>query len=214
MTLLLYALDLLVIAAHMFLRNKLGFFDLDAEGNLASLYSGAKLWTIATLTLGHAAILFRVRAPRRHAIAFFLFALGVAYIGLDDMMGVHERMGFVLNNLFGTGGFYGESFNWLFYFAPFMIAACAVFIAVIRFLWRMERTAAWWFVAGVTLWIASIGTEFLGRYFILQTTVNVPAYHILIVIEEALEIFGATALFTALFRATRGAIRRHVRVVE
>ncbi len=208
----LLAGDIIVLAAHIFLREKLGFFDLDVEGNLASLYSGAKLWFVATLAVVNALILWHAKTARRSAVPWFLFAAGVAYIGLDDMMGVHERIGFVLNNLLGTGGFYGESFNWLLYFAPFMIAAVIVFTLLFRTLWRGHRRAAWWFGAGVLLWIGSIGVEFLGRDMILAATVNVSRYHLLIIMEETLELLGATAFALTLAHTLKKTIREHVEI--
>ena len=205
--------DILVILAHVFLRDRLGFFDLDKEGNLVSLYSGAKLWVVATLVFVNAFILTRTRAPRTTRIAWILAGLGIAYIGLDDMMGVHERIGFVLNNALGTGGFYGESFNWLLYFSPFIVAALLVFGVLIRALWRDNRRAAWWFIAGTLMWAGSIGAELLGRYMILQPAVNVIRYHRLIIIEEALELMGATALAMAMWYAVRSTVKRHLHVV-
>ena len=211
---LLLLCDILVILAHVFLRDRLGFFDLDVEGNLVSLYSGAKLWFVATLAIVNALILWKVKIVRRNAIPWFLFAAGVAYIGLDDMMGVHERIGFVLNNIFKIGGFYGESFNWLLYFAPFIVAALLVFGVLIRTLWRDNRRAARWFITGTILWAGSIGVELIGRDMILAATVNVPRYHLLIILEEALELIGATALVVAVWHAVRHTVTRHLRVVE
>ena len=137
---------------------------------------------------------------------------GLLYIGLDDMFVLHERIGFVLNNWFGTGGFYGESFNWLFYFAPFMCCALYFFYRIIMLLWHESRTAAIWMLAGVGLWLAAIGTEIIGRSMIVSQTVNVPIYHALIVLEELLEFVGATGITCALWIATRTLVARTIQI--
>lgn len=204
--------DLLIILAHIFWRDEIGFFDIDKEGNLASLYTGGKLWIVATLAMLQSAIIIRLHTSRKIIAAWILFALGIAYIGLDDMMGIHERIGFVLNNRLGTGGFYGESFNWLLYFSPFIVVALLVFGVLIHALFKQHRRAALWLLAGALLWVGSIGVELIGRDMILAATVNVPRYHLLIILEEALELFGATFIAGALWHAVRKSIRQHVRI--
>ncbi len=204
--------DLLVILAHIFWRDEIGFFDIDKEGNLTSLYTGAKLWIVATLALLHGAIITRLHVPRRIIAAWLLFALGLAYIGLDDMMGIHERIGFVLNNILGAGGFHGESFNWLFYFAPAMLAALVVFGIIITTLWRDNRRAAGMLLGGVILWMGSLDIEFWGRALITRPTIPVSFYHKLIIAEEGLELLGATLIFAALWHATQKIIREHVEI--
>ena len=96
-----FGADLALILFHFFLRKKLGFFDLDKEGNMGSLYAGIKLWGGATVALISAYILRQLKTSRLKQMLFLLLALGLAYIGLDDMMAIHERLGFVLNNIFG-----------------------------------------------------------------------------------------------------------------
>lgn len=208
----LISVDMALLLLHIFLRKKLGFFDLDSEGNLVSLISGMKLWLAATASWIVAWVLMARCRPWKESWGFILLGMGLAYIGIDDMMGVHERIGFVLNNIFGTGGFYGESFNWLFYFAPFMVLALAVFCWCVLLVWQRHRTTAYWFLSGVALWVLGIGTEWYGRSLILEKVVNVPFYHALIIVEEGLELFGATAITIALVQYAAHALRTYVRV--
>lgn len=214
MIFLLFIGDLLIILAHIFWRDEIGFFDIDKEGNLASLYTGGKLWIVATLAILQSVIIIHLHTSRKIVAAWILFALGLAYIGLDDMMGIHERVGFVLNNRLGTGGFYGESFNWLFYFAPAILAALMVFGIIIKTLWRNNHRAAWLLFCGISLWIGSLGIEFWGRALITRPTIPVSFYHKLVIAEEALELLGATLIAWALWHTVRHVTRRHVRVVE
>lgn len=212
MIFLLLVGDIAIVIAHLLWRDKLGFFNLDFEGNLASLWSGAKLWFVATLAFLHAYILFRLHIQKRTIAVWMLFAMGVLYIGLDDMMRIHERIGFVLNNRLGMGGFKGESFNWLLYFSPFMVMALVVFGAIIIHLYKTHRRAAWLLIVGTILWIGSIGIEIWGRQLIVRPDTPVPLYHKLIVVEEALEFLGATLIAGALWHTVRSAIRQHVQI--
>lgn len=208
-----FGADLALILFHFFLRQKLGFFDLDKEGNFGSLYAGIKLWSGATVALLCAWILGQLKTARLKQILFLFLALGLAYIGLDDMMAIHERLGFVLNNIFGLGGFYGESFNWLIFYAPFMILGLLVFFGLTRELWRDCREAAWWFLAGIILLAGSLGVEFLGRELLLQIKINVPLYYLLIVAEEGLEMFGASCLVFAIFNYFKKLFINHIKIL-
>ena len=201
-----------LVLLHFFLRKKLGFFDLDAEGNLASLYSGVKLWIGATAALLLAALFYQLKKPRWESALWLCLASGLAYIGVDDMMAIHERLGFVLNNIFGLGGFYGESFNWLIYFTPAAILGLATLGAVLRHLWQNEKVSAYWFLAGVILWLGGIGVEWLGRYLLLQLKINVPLYYFLIVAEEGLEMFGASCLIFAILIYGRKLFKKHIQI--
>lgn len=208
----LFFIDAAVIILHFLLKQKLGFFDLDKEGNLASLYSGFKLWFAATIIFLYAWLQHVRGRARRDVFVWGALGAGILYIGLDDMMALHERCGFVLNNIFGTGGFHGESFNWLFYFSPFIVAALVIFARAIFILWNEARGSAVWLCVGIALWCASIISEFIGRKMILSVNINVPVYHSLIVIEEGLEMFGATCITIAFILLLRAAVKKFVRV--
>ncbi len=113
----LVAFDTSVVVAHFFLSERIHFFDLDREGNLSSLVAGVKLWVLAAITFALAFLFHflrragKIRISGLKPILWGIAGGGFFWIGLDDMMGVHERIGFVLNNILHTGGFYGESSN-------------------------------------------------------------------------------------------------------
>lgn len=207
-----FVFDIVVIALHYLARHKLGFFDLDKEGNLNSVYTGFKLFWVGGLAFVHAMIMTKLSVARWRRALWLLFGAGMIYIGLDDMMVLHERVGFVVNNLTGNGGFYGESFNWLFYFAPAMVAAVVVIALLIRELWREHHGAAVWLLFGLGFWAASLGAEFAGRQLLLSPQINVPLYHQLIVAEEAFEMMGASGIAAAVWIALTALIRARVRI--
>lgn len=187
---------------------------MEKEGNLGSLQAGAKLWLAASAAMASAWIVSRARLPSARLIApaLFCFGFGVAYIGLDDMMALHERAGFVLNRIFRNGGFYGESFNWLWYFSPFMLLALVTFTVLLRWLKKHARAPFLFLLTGTVLWIMSIAAEWMGRGMIVAQNVDVRAYRRLIFVEEGLEMVGASCMMVAMFLLARQLLRAHVRV--
>lgn len=159
-------------------------------------------------------IVSRARLSRSRFVApmLFCFGIGIAYIGLDDMMVLHERIGFVLNHIFKNGGFNGESFNWLLYFSPLMLLAIATFLFLLRWLWKISRFSFATLSAGLALWMMSIGTEWIGGRMILSQVVNVARYRELIVAEEGLEMFGASFIAIAMFILLHQLFQNYVRV--
>lgn len=197
-----FVADVALVVMHYVWRRKLGFFDLDREGNLASVYSGFKL----IATGGFAFVLAWLASIARARLVASLWALagvGFVFIGLDDMMAIHERVGFVLNNWTGLGGFYGESFNWLIYFAPLVALALLVYAKLIQSVWRASRANALWMLAGAILFVLSLAVEVIGARLILAPHVNVRLYWHVLVVEELLEMAGATCFFIGIARETR-----------
>lgn len=93
-----------------------------------------------------------------------------------------------------------------------MVIALIVFGAVITHLFHTHRRAAWLLLAGVLLWIGSLGIEIWGRQLIVQPNTPVSFYHKLLIGEEFFEFIGATLIAGALWHAVRKSIRQHVRV--
>ena len=191
--LILVSADILMIVFHFTLRSWLGFFDLDREGNLISLWTGIKLWSGATAAFMLALFIKHLGAKRSEWLAWFLLALGLLWIGMDDLLAIHERLTFVLNNIFGSGGFYGESFNWLFYFAPLFFISIAVFCKTAKSAAKWA-SAGDWFYASIFFAIGAMTVEIYGRQLILEPVVRVARYHLLIPVEEFFELAAATAV--------------------
>ena len=93
-----------------------------------------------------------------------------------------------------------------------MLAALVVFGIIIKTLWRSNRRAAWLLLGGVVVWIGSLGIEFWGRALITRPTIPVSFYHKLIVVEEGLELLGATLIALALVRTIQKTILEHIEI--
>lgn len=208
--------DIVVFVSHFLLGSKLGFFHLEKEGNLGSFQAGIKFWLAAIAACLSAWILSRVESTKSRWIIILLVCagIGLAYIGLDDMMAIHERAGFVINNLLGKGGFYGESFNWLLYFSPFVILALAIFARLLLWFRKKHSPVFCLFLAGVILCVFSLGAEWLGGKMIVGPDLNVTRYRQLILLEEAFEMVGGSFMAAALFTLLSRLTAVHVRVLK
>lgn len=187
--------DLFVVLLHFFLGKKLGFFNLDREQNLAAVYSGFKL-----LSAGFAIILlvFLMRIGRSKNFWSWITLAGLfVYLALDEMMYLHERVGFVINHWTGFSGSRGESFWWYVYFSPLIILGAAFLIYIWRAIKTNDRTLSRWFMLGVLFFILAIATEGLGAIWYARKWYE--AYQNLFVAEEAFELIGESVFVVVLW---------------
>lgn len=207
------ALDLVVVAAHFLFKNYYGFFNLDGEQNLNSAYSGLKLILISALAFSQFLILKKIQANWDKKIIWLLATLSFVYLGLDEMMAIHERAGFVFNNLTGLTGFQGESFNWWIYFTPLIIAALAVYARLIFLIWQEDKIASFFILAGALVFVLSIATEIISGQIIYPRgliTRDFHLYFIFIIIEEVFELLGATLFLAGIFKQLAKSFNTHL----
>ncbi|MDO8582000.1 MAG: hypothetical protein Q7S16_03930 [bacterium] len=196
---ILLAVDIALALAHLFLRKKLGFFDLDKEGSLKATYAGLQL----LLTGGAAALLaYCVRTRARKFLWAFVSA-GFFYLGLDDMMAIHERVGFVLNRWVGMTGYWGESFNWIIYFAPVFLVGALILFAAVRIAWKEERSIGVLFAWGLFLFLMSLVLEELGKKFLATTF-----YQSFVVAEELSQLIGGSCFLAGIVLLLRSTFDR------
>lgn len=198
-----FFLDVLLVIAHIFLRQSLGFFDLDKEGNLASLYAGVKLWIGATAAFFYAWYLKHSSARRILIWVWRALAAMLAYLGVDDMMVIHERIGFVLNNRLRLNGYYGESFNWLIYFSPLALAGAGVLYVAAKNLWRTHRATALLIGIGAAIMVLSLVVESYSGYLLIHPPFNVSFYYFLIIVEELFEMVGTSCVVGGIISVLR-----------
>ncbi|MEK7648630.1 MAG: hypothetical protein AAB400_01795 [Patescibacteria group bacterium] len=187
--------DIFVILAHIYLRGWLGFFDLDKEGSLKALFSGFQLLASGMGAGCIAYLALRLRASRFVVSLWAVCSALFGYLALDDMMMIHERVGFVLNNLTRLHGTY-ESFNWLLYFSPFIVLGAIAFVLVVRSLSGISVRAhilAWIGLAG---FVVTLLTEAGGKMLLSAGLISI--YHQSIILEEASLLFGETFFLIAL----------------
>jgi len=166
------------------LRPWVELFSLSYEENLPAWYASALLLTTALLTTGHAA---RARRYRRH---WWFMAAALAYVSLDEVVQLHERLGDVFE---GHGPLY---FGWVIPAGVVVIVLAALYLPFLRDLPAATRRrfviAAVVYVGGALLmelplglWTERFGDDSLG-------------YALIDVVEETLELLGATLFLGAL----------------
>lgn len=195
---ILLCIDALLVLAHIFLRGKLGFFNLDKEQSLKAAYSGFQLLAAGGVAALYAWLLFRSVGRRVLRILWILVAAGFFYLGIDDMMAIHERIGFVLNRWTGLMGYWGESFNWMIYFAPLIAAALIVYFFLIRSVWRENKDVAHLIIAGTFFFVVSIMMEAIGGAILGK-----PFYQTSIIVEEGAQLIGESFFLTGVILLLR-----------
>lgn len=189
----LLVIDVALALAHIFLRQKLGFFNLDKEQSLKASYSGFQLLAIGGTVALYTWLLCREKVRRSVRWLWGATAVGFFYLAIDEMMTIHERIGFVLNRWTGLTGYWGESFNWLLYFAPLIAAGLLAFFFLIRSVWEEDRTSAWMLILGTFFLGASIVFEVIGGRML-----GGQWYQTLIIFEETSQLIGESLFLGAL----------------
>ena len=192
---LLLLCDSAIVMAHIYLKEWLGFFDLDKEGSIKSVFSGLQLLTNGFLASFIAYLSSRLRASRPFIALWAMISALFIYLGLDDMMMIHERVGFVLNRLSGFHGTY-ESFNWLWYFLPFIAIGGIAFILAVRSLAFISVKTRTYAILGLSGFVLTLLIEVIGGQ--LLKIGLVPLYFKSIIVEESLLLFGETFFLAAL----------------
>lgn len=178
---LFLAFDALLILAHIFLRKHLGFFNLDKERSLKATYSGFQLLASG----GAAAMIAYLLEEKVKRWLWGVASAGFFYLALDEMMTIHERIGFVLNRWTGLMGYWGESFNWLIYFIPLIALGILVLFLLMRTVWRSDRRFGMLLGCGVDFLIVSLVFEYVGGKLL-----GSPWYQSLVVLEESAQLIG------------------------
>lgn len=167
-------------------------FSLDGEANIPAWYSSS-LVLLASMLLGIIGVA-KKRLDDRYALHWGALSLIFLYLSLDEAAIIHEMSIKPLRVLIRTGG--------LLYYAWVVPGAAAVFIvglAYVRFLAALPaRTRLLFLVAGTLFVGGSLGMESLsGQHAELYGKGSL-GYHVIITIEESLEMSGVIVYLYAL----------------
>jgi hypothetical protein len=123
----------------------------DVDGNLLTwLTAGATITgALAALTIG--------LVVRKHRIQLLLLSAILGLLALDDVIGLHERLGGKTTGLLGIEGDYGRALWPVLYF-PLL---CFVFVALWQLAGRTFATAGLAIRLGLGLLLAAVGAEVL-----------------------------------------------------
>lgn len=197
--LVLFALigfDSIVILLHLLFSENLALFNLDIEHNVPTIYQFLKLNFIFIFLLISSYIL----KQKKKNIYWFFLLLGIGFLLLasDELGQIHENASTFVSQLFPQYSENYENFvenshynssEWLILYIPIFIIAFNFFVFfVYKFRLQLQEYMQW-FVLGIIFFAFVPIVELINtsqEYFFLD------GYENLVLVEEALEILGAT----------------------
>lgn len=180
----------------------LGFvpeFDLSKENNLPTYFS-ALLLLVASMLIGLIARFVRPSGVgfHRHWVAL---AVIFAYLSVDEIASLHERLGEPVQLLVEPGGMF--TYAWV---IPGMILLCLFVAAYIRFFLHLpSRWKVLFGLSGAVYVLGALGVEMLGAWYASQYGVTF-VLSVMVAVEESLEMAGSALFIYALLDY----IRAHV----
>ncbi|MFN0052092.1 MAG: hypothetical protein ACKV0T_07870 [Planctomycetales bacterium] len=171
-------------------------FNLDAEGNIPTLYSGAALF-LASLLLRTIAL--RQQALGQPSTTWTVLALIFLFLSVDELVTLHELLGKQLHKrLPVTRVLYCA---WAFLYG---IGVAILFLCCLRWLWRLERRVRRRFVlSGAIFLLGAIGFELLGARQNALFGIHNLTYELYYTCEESLEMLGVAVFIFALLDVLR-----------
>lgn len=152
-------------------------FDLDEEQAFGTWFSAAQLGFAGFLVL---AISLHASTPERMRNYWLLLGLGLCFLSLDEVAGLHETLNSMIE------------FSWT---LPGAILAAVVGLAFIPFVISLPSRTRWLFIlAGVIYLGGALGAERVGHWFADEKLMDTLDYQLSTALEEAMEMAGI-ALF-------------------
>jgi hypothetical protein len=180
-------------ALEFFTPAHLRMFDLDAEGTFPSAFSGGLLFAAALLAVVIAQTGSWVRRERQ---SLWFIAAFFAFMGVDEGIMIHERVGTALH------------MHWQIPYLPLVVVAAVLWLRVLRALFADPPAATLW-IAGAAVWVGAQGFEVLQsavapEYGTVHGTVNL--HFALTIVEEMGEMAGSSLFLFALLLFYRSQI--------
>lgn len=184
----------------------LALVSLDGEHNLPALFSTLLLLFAALLLALIARLARGQKAP--DASKWTLLAVGFLFMSLDEAMALHEKLIDPLRGLLAS------QHLGIFYYA-WVIPAIALVVALglyfLPFMLRLPRRTAVAFVIAAAFYLGgALGVELIEGWWKEDHSYIDPVYHLLVTLEESLEMGGAILFIRALLgyiAGTRAEVR-------
>jgi hypothetical protein len=193
------------VAVHLAHSRYFILFNLDAEANPPSWYSGTQLFLVA---IGFFVLASRL-IPERHKVAilrplWLVLGIGFTLLSMDEIGSIHERIGSLLWKLqiFNRIGF-GDQWMWL--YAIFGVVLVLIYRKQIVLVWREWRFEVLLFVVGFAVLV-------LGAFVIEAIHLRFASHfhgiwnYLEVAVEEGFEMLGATILILPAFRILSSAM--------
>jgi len=183
-------LDLIVLALHLLLGYRTDFFNLDIENNLPTYYQSIKLLIVGFFLF---VVFFKGRL-----IFLIPLAILLLYLGIDEIVQIHENFSSVIKNHFPSVAFTIENWimalgyqssRWVIYLAPFLLITLGYifFTGLYAKLKKYDSFPS--LAAGSILFLLVIVFEVINSW----KGHSWFTYQILMTFEESFEMFGASS---------------------
>lgn len=168
--------------------------NLSFEGNIPTWYSSILLFSCSAILAWIA--LVRSAQSDAYRIHWVGLAIVFLYLSMDEAAVIHELINPALTEAYDFRG--ALFFSWV---IPFGIFVAVFFISYLSFLRRLPMRHRLSFVASGAVYVGgALGTELgIGYWYDLHGGDNL-VYGLLNVVQESLEILGATMFCSALLR--------------
>ena len=163
-----------------------GFANLDSEASFATWFSSGLLWAAAFWWF-----LIAVTSRPRTTVLWIWWPV-LAWLALDEGTAIHERV----ERWSGV--------DWQILYLPVMALATWAWWGVLR-RYRSQTRIAVPLIAVATVWIVALALELVQNWG--GSPIQAAVYDPTMILEEALEMVGATALLVAAASALRLAVR-------
>lgn len=171
-------------------------FNPNEEANLIAWYSSALLLLLAAMCAVHFCV--RLDQPVRSAARYgwLLLCLLATALSFEETACVHEGVGHMVHRLLPNHIGMSSCHVWVLAYSPFILGA-VVTLSAGAFRLRGDRTSRNMMLAGTALWLLAVALEAAEVGRTAPSSWHLNAAELL---EEALEIFGATLLLLAALR--------------
>ncbi len=163
-------------------------FSLSYEQNLPTWYASVLLFSSAVL-LAHIARSYEGRRQRAH---WWMLSVGFAVMSFDEVAELHERLGGMFG---GSGVFY---FDWVIPAGLAVVALAAMFVPFLTKLPAASRRR--FLIAGAVYLAGALAMELPLGWWTERAGSDNLTYALIDLVEESLELCGASLFLVALCR--------------
>lgn len=169
-------------------------FDVDQEKNIPSIFSFCLLLA-ASILLAVIAIITYQRNGRNASLHWWLLCGIFFYLGIDELVEMHEVMAAALRSRFHLTGIF-----WYAWVIPFGIGLALLFIFFFRFIFHRipARTRKQFLLAALVYIGGALGMEMLSGWHYTHLGSQGYSWVILTTIEEGMEMIGIILFIQAL----------------
>ena len=171
-----------------------GMFNLNAEANVPTLYSGLTLFAAGVLCLIVGFARIRLRQPL--ALYWFGMTAALFFAALDETLAIHEILSEILKSKFHTSGYLRYAWT-----APYAVACAVGAVAGLHFLKQLPRSLQVTLVSSAALFVFSAAGLEAWSGKVAETYGIMSFYYLSLgTIEEMLEMVAVMIFSVGILR--------------